>query len=65
MITLALMFAVIFLMLGITWWMEEGPEHFYEPEPLAPVKAPRFPKNTKAGYKPPRRTRSRKEIQYR
>lgn len=58
MLTLVLMFAVIFLMLGITWWMEEGHEHFYEPEPFAPVKAPRFPKNTKAGYKPPRRTQT-------
>ena len=65
MLSLFLIFAVIMLMLGIVWWMEEGPERFQEPEPFAPVRQPRYPKNTRAGYKPSRRTHCRKEIQYR
>lgn len=65
MLTIILILMTIAVAGGITWRLEEGPEHFYEPEPFAPVKSPRFPKNTKAGYKPHRRTHPRKEIQYR
>ena len=65
MLSLFLIFAIIMLMLGIVWWMEEGPERFQEPEPFAPVQPPRYYRTTRAGYKPSRRTHRRKEIQYR
>ena len=65
MLTIILILLTIAVAGGITWWLEEGPEHFYEPEPFAPVNPPRYPRHTYAGYKPPRRTRVRKEIQYR
>lgn len=65
MLTIILILLTIAIAGGITWRLEEGPEHFYEPEPFAPVKPPRITRTTTAGYKPSRKSHPRKEIQYR
>jgi hypothetical protein len=48
---------VVFGALGVTWWLEEGPERFEEPVPLPRPVNHRFPTMTKAGYKPPRKNK--------
>ena len=55
MITLLVVFLVAIAACLWTWWYEEGGHNFAPPVPLPKRTSHRFPENTWAGYKPPRR----------
>lgn len=53
--TLVTIFLIVVGLLLLTWFLEERPGHFYEPEPFFPVQTPRYWRTSKAGGLPPRK----------
>lgn len=58
MLSFLLIFIVIAVAGGVTYWIEEGPSKFAMPDPLLPPPKKRYVAHTMAGYKPPRKRKA-------